>query len=218
MYSRAAWPRDRDCGLVIGSRCGATFGFGPRAGWHTGLTAAFESIFQHTTAPPAAGGLVSSAWQPTVELIGTEGVLFLYSMGEHMDAFLHRGPWVPPGRLERVEAPARDIAPGPYAAAAAGVRQHVAMVEELVAAIEEGREHRSGGADARWALEMIHGTFESHRRGGARVPLPLAHRDHPLERWLNDEGRPLPPRPEVPAKVLRVPPALGQTTDAPRTT
>ncbi len=34
----------------------------------------------------------------------------------------------------------------------------------------------------RQALEIIHGTFESHFQQGARVMLPLAQRDHPLAR------------------------------------
>jgi hypothetical protein len=79
------------------------------------------------------------------------------------------------------------------------------MVEELVAAIEEGRPHRSAGADGRWALEMIHGAFESHRCGGARVALPLPDRGHPLERWLAEAGRPLPQRPVSVTRPLRVP-------------
>ena len=39
------------------------------------------------------------------------------------------------------------------------------------------------------------GIYESHRRDGARVALPLPQRTHPLERWLHDEGRPLPQHP-----------------------
>jgi hypothetical protein len=80
------------------------------------------------------------------------------------------------------------------------------MVEELMAAIAEGREHRSSGRDGRWALEMIMGVYESHRRDGARVALPLTHRGHPLERWLAEAGLPLPPRPETPVRELRVRP------------
>jgi hypothetical protein len=71
-----------------------------------------------------------------------------------------------------------------------------AMVEELVAAIENEREHRSSGRDGRWALEMIMGIFESHRREGARVELPLKYRGHPLQRWLEEARYPLPPKPE----------------------
>jgi hypothetical protein len=80
-------------------------------------------------------------------------------------------------------------------------------VEELTATIEEGREHRSSGVDGRWALEMIMGTYESHRRDGARVALPLAERDHPLDRWLREAGAALPAKPETAVKVLREPTA-----------
>src|SRR6185437_10664065 len=67
-YSEAAW-NDRDCGLVVGHRGGATFGFGPRAGWHDGLSATLESFFQL----PREG----KRWGPNLELIGTGGILFL---------------------------------------------------------------------------------------------------------------------------------------------
>jgi hypothetical protein len=36
------------------------------------------------------------------------------------------------------------------------------------------------------ALEMIMGVYESHRRGGARVDLPPAAREHPLVRWRRE--------------------------------
>jgi predicted dehydrogenase len=200
VYSQTAWPRDRDCGLVLGDRCAATFGFGPREGWHQGITAGLDSYFQ-----PIKTASVGDSWQPNVELLGTDGVLFLGGTSNYVDVYLHRGAWAPPGRLERFEAPAREIVAGPYAERGAEAPHHVAMVEELVAAIEEGREHRSSGVDGRWALEMIMGVYESHRRGGARVALPLAERDHPLERRLREEGKPLPEKPEAAVKVLRAP-------------
>jgi predicted dehydrogenase len=199
VYSQAAWPRDRDCGLVLGDRCSATFGFGPRPGWHTGLAATLESYFQ-----PIRSAATGEAWHPSLELLGTDGVLLLGGTSNHVDVYLHRGPWAPPGRLERFDAPAREIAPGPYQERGRQAPYHTAMVEELVAAIEEGREHRSSGRDGRWALEMIMGVYESHRRGGARVPLPLQDRGHPLERWLRDEGLPLPPKPPSQVKALAV--------------
>ena len=199
VYSQTAWPRDRDCGLVLGDRCAASFGFGPRDGWHRGLTAGLDSYFQPIRS------VTGAAWQPNVELLGTDGALFLGGTSDYVDVYLHRGPWAPPGTLERFEAAPREIAPGPYAARGAEAPHHTAMIEELVGAIEQGREHRSSGVDGRWALEMIMGVYESHRRGGVRVPLPLAERDHPLERWLREEGRPRPGKPEAAVKVLRAP-------------
>lgn len=199
MYSQTAWPRDRDCGLVLGDRCSATFGFGPQEGLHGGLTATLESYFQ-----PIKSGATGGSWNPNLELLGTDGVLFLGGTSNHVDVYRHRGPWAPPGQLEHMVAPAREIAPGRFQERGLQAPHHTAMVEELVAAIEERREHRSSGRAARWALEMIMAVYESHRHGGARVKLPATFRDHPLERWLRDEGLPLPPKPEVGTKVLKV--------------
>ncbi|MBI3969696.1 MAG: Gfo/Idh/MocA family oxidoreductase [Chloroflexi bacterium] len=203
VYSQTAWPRDRDCGLVLGDRCNATFGFGPRENWHNGLTASLESYFQPIRSS------TGEPWHPNLELVGTDGILFLGGTSNHVDVYLHRGAWAPPGKLERFDAPPREIAPGPYQERGQQAPYHTGMVEELVAAIEQGREHRSSGRAGRWALEMIMGVYESHRRGGARVELPLAYRGHPLQRWLEEDGRPLPPKPEARVKVLNVPAPVG---------
>lgn len=196
VYSQTAWPRDRDCGLVLGDRCSAIFGFGPREGWHNGLNASLESYFQPIRTADGEG------WQPNLELLGTEGVIFLGGTSSAVHVYLHRGAWAPPGRLEHYDDPPRPIVPGPYAAQGAEAPHHTGMVEELVAAIEEGREHRSSGVDGRWALEMIMGVYESHRHGGARIELPLARRDHPLQRWIDEAGASQPVKPEARVKVL----------------
>ena len=57
-----------------------------------------------------------------------------------------------------------------------------AMVLELVAAVEEGRERVSSGRDGLAALEAIMAVYESHKLGGP-VRLPLAERNHPLASW-----------------------------------
>lgn len=185
---------------MLGDRCAATFGFGVRVGWHRGLTAGLESFFQ-----PIRSAATGASWQPNVELLGTDGVLFLGGTSSYVDVYLPLGPWGPPGKLERFDAPVREIAPGPYAERGAEAPHHTAMVEGLTAVIEEGRAHRSSGVDGRWALKMIMGTSESHRGGGAQVTLPLANRDHPLDRWLREAGVPLPAKPDAPVKVLRAP-------------
>ncbi len=200
VYSQTAWPRDSDCGLILGDRCNATFGFGPRDGWHNGLTASLESYFQ-----PIRSTTNNDSWHPNLELLGTDGIMFLGGTSNHVDVFVHRGTWAPPGTLEQVDDPPREIVPGPFAARGAEAPHHTAMVEELVTAIEEGRAHRSNGRDGRWALEMIMGVYESHRHGGARIPLPLEHRDHPLQRWIDDAGVPQPAKPESAVRTLRVP-------------
>ena len=68
--------------------------------------------------------------------------------------------------------------------------------------MEQGREHHSSGSEGRWALEMIMASTSFHRRGGARVPLPLEARGHPLQRWIDDAGAPQPVKPEPRVKAL----------------
>ena len=52
---------------------------------------------------------------------------------------------------------------------------------------------------------MIMALYESQRRDGARVDLPLANRDHPLQRWIDAVGVPQPPKPEHRIRELRIP-------------
>ena len=54
-------------------------------------------------------------------------------------------------------------------------------VLDLIDAVENDRDPRSSATDARSALEMILGAYESQITGG-RVTLPLENRRHPLER------------------------------------
>ena len=111
--------------------------------WHNGMTATLESFFQLPDPKD------NRRWGPNLELIGTGGILFLVGTSNHVGLILHRGPWAPPGHLEVIETPPRPIAPGPFATRGAQAPHHTGMVEELVAAIEEGREHRSSGRDGR---------------------------------------------------------------------
>jgi predicted dehydrogenase len=57
------------------------------------------------------------------------------------------------------------------------------VVEEFVQCIETGCEHPTSGRQAREALELILGTYTSHRRK-ERVSIPLEQREHPLALWL----------------------------------
>ena len=55
------------------------------------------------------------------------------------------------------------------------------MVHDLFEAVKQDRKPASSGHDARWALEMILGIYESQQSGG-RVEFPLKQRTHPFER------------------------------------
>jgi predicted dehydrogenase len=62
-----------------------------------------------------------------------------------------------------------------------------ALVRDLLAAVEADREPRSSGRDALAALEMVLAAYESHLRG-ARAPLPMDRRAHPLRVSENDRA------------------------------
>jgi predicted dehydrogenase len=56
------------------------------------------------------------------------------------------------------------------------------MVDDLLHAVENGREPVCNHRDGRWAVEMTLAVYESHLKGGTRVALPLVNRKHPLEK------------------------------------
>lgn len=57
---------------------------------------------------------------------------------------------------------------------------HHGAVNDLLAAIEEGREPLCGPAAGRETVELTLGVFASFAAGGAKVSLPLRERSHPL--------------------------------------
>jgi predicted dehydrogenase len=57
---------------------------------------------------------------------------------------------------------------------------HGLPAKDLLAAVEEKREPLCGVSAGRTTVEMILAVFESHRRGGERVTLPLKSRTNPL--------------------------------------
>jgi hypothetical protein len=56
------------------------------------------------------------------------------------------------------------------------------LAQDLIAAVEEGRDPVCGGADARGVAEMIVGAYSSHI-ARARIALPLPGGPHPLLLW-----------------------------------
>ena len=61
------------------------------------------------------------------------------------------------------------------------------FADDYVRALDEGRDHECSGLEARHALEVMMGIFESAAYG-MRVDLPQARRDHPLRRWRSEAG------------------------------
>ena len=121
-----------------------------------------------------------------VELIGTKGVLairqpespcpLMYRADALWSASAEGNTWQP------VELPEHELAalkPNRWDAV------YRMVVDEFVKCIETGDAHPTSGYQALKALELIMGTYESHRLQ-ERVSLPLTQRKHPLEVWFQN--------------------------------
>ena len=121
-----------------------------------------------------------------IELIGTNGALGLRvpespcPLMHRTDALWSANPennvWQPI-QLSTTELAGRY--PGSWDAV------YRIAVEEFIRCIESGDEHPMSGVQAVKALELILGTYESHRLG-TRVTIPLTERRHPLDLWLKE--------------------------------
>ena len=135
-----------------------------------------------------------------VEFVGTQGTLALeYQTEGHVTLYHNPSPdWHPAGtdwreiKLSEAESTIEGL--GVLDPTVRG--EDLWMVEEWVRALDERREHVVNARVAADTMEMIFGAFASHAEG-RRIELPQVNRKHPLQRWLEREGRPLPP--EAPA-------------------
>ena len=166
--TRQVNPKDRDAGLVLGERGIASFRF------KNGVHGDVEFLAQSKTNDHGYG----------IDLIGTEGrIAVRESVGTAM--FIHKGQQQTPDEpWERVNLPEEDIDEEGNVRDKPGRRflLQKRMMNDLLEAIEEDRDPYASGRHGRNCLEMIHLTWESHRRK-KRINAPLQRRDHPLERW-----------------------------------
>jgi predicted dehydrogenase len=117
-----------------------------------------------------------------LDLYGSEGIIAVRSGGVY---YLPRPVLSPTegATWEEITPPPETKPDGtPFSAEELRYRPMQRMVEDLLAAVEEGREHISSGYDGRASLEMILSVYESQRTG-ARVPFPMQNREHPLARF-----------------------------------
>lgn len=156
-----------------------------------------ERIFAHYAFP--AGVYATSEYFPRdpidvraygVDLIGTEGILSLRGAGQGVLYYYPDKVWAPQNadRWQPVHLSEEESTLYGHSFAALS---DLWMVEEMVNCLCEGREHATSGRRGRVVLEMIMAVYESQRRG-MRVKLPLAEREHPLQRWLEETGRRVP--------------------------
>jgi len=168
MPSQVAKPTDRDCGLVLGERATIMLGF----------VGEVQGVARLHNLPKA------DASYDGIDVLGTEGALAVRG-GFLKQLYRRRGhTFAAHDRWEAVPIPNCEA----YFAltdreASRWLCQQ--MARELVAAIEEGREHVSSGRDGLVALESLMAVYVSHRQGGP-VTLPLPDRRHPLTVWQEE--------------------------------
>ena len=151
-------------GPVAGRQVSAMFSFGE------GRHAYFGTKQSSQTHP----------WRFGTHIYGAKGRIFLPNeiYGKGSEAYILRSPaWVPRGgrEWELIEPEHRSF----------GEERHLTanalMVEELLAAIENGSEPSCNGEAGRWTVEMTQGVYASQLSRSV-VEFPLQDRVHPLER------------------------------------
>lgn len=128
------------------------------------------------------------------EVVGTEGSLALdraIARSLYHTSAVHWHPTEAHWSEVTLTPAERAIAGIDYTDAAAS-SMDLWLVEEWVRALDEGRDPVIDAAVGAATMEMIHGAFAAHAER-RRIDLPQTERDHPLERWLRREGRPMPP-------------------------
>jgi predicted dehydrogenase len=118
-----------------------------------------------------------------IQILGAKGVIEM-STGYLPEVKLLDDPSWSPGRTGSRWIDVSSRGPGePEPLPDTGIPGgNIAIVKDLIAAIEEDREPRGGIQEARAATEMIAAVFASHRQGRP-VSLPLEDRKNPLAGW-----------------------------------
>ena len=157
---------DEGVGPIAGNAVHARFEMGG------GIPLFFDSLQNHGDKAAGFG----------MQIIGTAGVIDLRPDKEPL-AHIRRGnPHHPltPSQPWRPITSAGIDQPEPIADLASRIAGHQAAGEDLIESIEQNRPPLCDAVAGRTSIEMICAIFESHRRDGARVAMPLQTRDNPL--------------------------------------
>jgi predicted dehydrogenase len=123
---------------------------------------------------------------PHLLVVGTEGaVLVPYGASEAL-SYRTANPNDPDIKWEPLE-----YTYGEYASIEGANPRTVTMGYDHIAdwlATKQAGVHPMSALYGRQALEVIHGTYESHFQGGRKITIPLERRDHPLERRVNTQS------------------------------
>lgn len=158
-------PGNEGIGPLAGDEVHAMYGLEGGAPGH------FDSV-RGAGGRPSRFGLV---------VYGSKGIIELYDPGYLPTVHLLEDSSWSPGRTRKRWAPVSSAGLGkPEPLKNGGLHAgNVLAARDLIAAVEAGRKPAASIHEARTAMEMIVGVFESHRIGGP-VPLPLKNRKNPL--------------------------------------
>lgn len=162
-------PGAEGVGPIAGDRIHARFEM------ERGVTAYFDSIRNAGVAAANFG----------VQVIGTKGLIDLRIDVQPFAHFVPGNPFQP-GAEPRPWIPISSAGigkPEPIADLKTQVANHQLPARDLLAAIRENRPTACSAEDGRTTVEMIHGVFASHVKGGARITWPLVARENPLADW-----------------------------------
>ncbi len=158
-------------------------GLGPLAGnqlharWMLGdgVFATFDSLANDETQNQGFG----------LRLLGSRGTIAIYADRNPLAFLLPGNPFAvidPPPRWLPITSGGVDV-PEPNPERMHRVAHHDAAAQDLVEAVQQGREPLCNAEEGARTVEMICSGFESHRQGGKQIEFPLTRREHPLENW-----------------------------------
>ena len=161
-------------------------GLGPLAGdelharfrMSSGVTATFDSMANDNTANFGFG----------LQLVGSDGIIAIRADRDPLAHLVRGNPFAPPGE-PREWSPITTAGvgqPEDNPELVRNVHGHVVAIEDLLSAVDKGREPVCGLEEGAATVEMISAVFESHRQGGRAVSIPLQERGNALARMQKD--------------------------------
>jgi predicted dehydrogenase len=119
-----------------------------------------------------------------VQIIGNQGIVDLRIDKDPLVHLLRGSPFKPtlPSREWLPVTTGGVDSPEPIEGLGRDLARHVVQGRDLIEAMRKDRDPLCDARAARRTIEMVAAVFESHRRGGAEVAIPLAERGNPLAR------------------------------------
>lgn len=155
-------------GLLAGDEIHARFEMA------SGTSVFFDSILEAGTREAGFG----------VQIIGNQGIVDLRIDKDPLVHLLRGSPFKPtlPSREWLPVTTGGVDSPEPIEGLGRDLARHVVQGRDLIEAMRKDRDPLCDARAARRTIEMVAAVFESHRRGGAEVAIPLAERGNPLAR------------------------------------